>query len=104
MSNHMLIDSYGFCGVYKDPCANQNNSQECFKDLVNSYKYYLAFENGLCRDYVSEKYWQFYDSDKLFTMNVLPVVRGAQEEYCKYSINILFKIYFILFEICSVSG
>jgi len=90
MSNHMLIDSYGFCGVYKDPCANQNNSQECFKDLVNSYKYYLAFENGLCRDYVSEKYWQFYDSDKLFTMNVL--------------LNILFKIYFILFERCSVSG
>ena len=31
--------------------------EECTKKL-KPYKFYLAFENTYCRDYITEKYWQ----------------------------------------------
>ncbi len=39
-------------------------------DIQRVYKFYLSFENSLCRDYVTEKF---------FTRagNILPVVRGG---------------------------
>ncbi len=33
-----------------------------------SYKFYLSFENSVCSDYVSEKFW------KILNLDVVPVV------------------------------
>lgn len=32
---------------------------------------------------MSEKFWQFFDSDRIFRVNTVPVVRGGQEDYFK---------------------
>ena len=51
--------------------------------LLDKYKFYLSFENCLCNDYVTEKFWKLYESDKIFKMNLVSVVRGAKEEQYK---------------------
>lgn len=92
LSNYIKVDSFGRCGDRVDPCANAQDFNKCFTNFMNRYKFYLAFENSLCKDYVSEKYWQFFDSDKLFRINLIPVVRGAQSSYYK-RLSILGKSY-----------
>lgn len=84
MQKYIDIDVYGKCGDKIDPCigiTKKEAKEECFNEVLNSYKFYLSFENCLCTDYVTEKYWQFYDSNKIFNINTLPIVRGAQESY-----------------------
>ena len=47
------VDIYGKCGTEK------------FEDeyVLNQYKFYLALENSLCTDYVTEKFFQRYNHD-----------------------------------------
>ena len=82
----MDIDIYGRCGKYlptkPDPCP-KGSSDECFSKVLNSYKFYLSFENSLCDDYISEKFWKLYSSDKIYKVNIIPVTRGATEEQFK---------------------
>ena len=50
LKRHISIDIYGKCGM---PCP----SKQCFRMLARSgkYKFYLSFENSLCKSYVTEK-------------------------------------------------
>lgn len=84
MQKYIDIDIYGKCedyfsNTYTDPCGSKKNIK-CFNKLMNEYKFYLAFENSLCHDYISEKFWKIYDSDKIFQINIVPVVRGASKQ------------------------
>ncbi|XP_060068164.1 alpha-(1,3)-fucosyltransferase C-like [Ylistrum balloti] len=47
--------------------------KDCNALLSEKYNFYLAFENDLCRDYVTEKCYNIYSSEA----DVIPVVRGA---------------------------
>uniref|UniRef100_A0A0N5BDG4 Fucosyltransferase n=1 Tax=Strongyloides papillosus TaxID=174720 RepID=A0A0N5BDG4_STREA len=61
LSKYIKIDIYGKCSndsVKKVSCPS--NDKECEKDLINSYYFYIAIENALCNDYVTEKYWSRY--------------------------------------------
>ena len=49
---------------------------------LKSYTFYLAFENSLCKDYITEKLWKVLEDDNSYT---IPVVLGglSVDEYRK---------------------
>ncbi|XP_075227883.1 glycoprotein 3-alpha-L-fucosyltransferase A-like [Lycorma delicatula] len=76
LAKHIQVDIYGACGKLKCP---RSIADKCFEMLTTKYKFYLAFENSNCKDYITEK---------LFVNglghNVLPIVMGAPpEDYYK---------------------
>jgi len=71
LSNFIDVDIYGSCGTKRCP----RSSEECTKMLDTDYKFYLAFENSNCKDYITEK---FYVNG--LEHNVLPIVMGARKE------------------------
>ncbi|CEF71649.1 Alpha-(1,3)-fucosyltransferase C [Strongyloides ratti] len=61
LSKYINIDIFGKCSndiKKKNSCPSKNI--ECEKNLINSYYFYIALENALCNDYVTEKYWSRY--------------------------------------------
>jgi len=83
---YVQVDIYGTCEnkfefSKLDPCKGSFNNELCTKDLYNSYKFYLAFENGQCNEYITEKFWKLYNPNHLFDVHVIPIVRGAKEEH-----------------------
>lgn len=65
------VDLFGKCGKPL-PCDYNVRSSKCLKSLAKKYKFYLAFENSNCRDYITEKFF-----DNAFNSDTLPVVLGA---------------------------
>ena len=80
------IDIYGSCGGNfgehgkKSPCDDlkPEDRNECNHKHFNEYKFYLAFENSMCEEYITEKYWKLYHGDLIFNANLIPIVRGAR--------------------------
>jgi len=70
LSKYISVDIYGSCGNLSCP-----RTERCFKLLDTEYKFYLAFENSNCKDYITEKF--FVNG---LGHNVLPIVMGASEE------------------------
>ncbi|XP_012276310.1 glycoprotein 3-alpha-L-fucosyltransferase A isoform X2 [Orussus abietinus] len=69
LSKYIQVDIYGACGSLRCP---RSQSQACFDMLDADYKFYLAFENSNCKDYITEKF--FVNG---LGHNVLPIVMGA---------------------------
>ncbi|PZC76884.1 hypothetical protein B5X24_HaOG204023 [Helicoverpa armigera] len=69
LSKYIQVDIYGACGAHHCPRTDPN----CLEMLDKDYKFYLAFENSNCRDYVTEKF--FVNG---LQHNVLPIVMGAR--------------------------
>lgn len=74
MQKYMKIDVIGRCTNNRLVC---DKGKYCDQYIVRTYKFYLAFENSLCTDYITEKAFRWYDSD------IVIVVRGARF-YDKY--------------------
>ena len=70
LQKHVHIDTYGRCGNLS--CLPRL-SEHC-KNLMNSYKFYLSFENAECDEYITEKMW-----DTALQHGVVPVVYGAHK-------------------------
>lgn len=71
LSQFIDVDIYGSCGTKRCPRTNS----DCHKKLNTEYKFYLAFENSNCKDYITEK---FYVNG--LKNDILPVVMGARKE------------------------
>ena len=66
LAEHVPIDIFGLCSSVK----RRNNS---FDGMMKKYKFYLAFENSFCRDYITEKLFKVLTSYESY---VIPVVLG----------------------------
>ncbi|XP_042872436.1 alpha-(1,3)-fucosyltransferase C-like [Penaeus japonicus] len=65
LQDYMKIDVFGKCGPFT---CRQNAI--CMQMLEKRYKFYLSFENSLCRDYATEKFF------KILKLDIVPIVYG----------------------------
>ena len=54
LARYIGVDIYGACGSLK---CSRMKEVSCFKILERKYKFYLAFENSNCKDYITEKFF-----------------------------------------------
>ena len=54
LQKYIPVDIYGACGSKYCP---RSNAHKCFDMLDRDYKFYLAFENSNCKDYITEKFF-----------------------------------------------
>ncbi|XP_063433073.1 glycoprotein 3-alpha-L-fucosyltransferase A-like isoform X2 [Mytilus trossulus] len=65
LKKYIPVDIYGNCGKNKTFCKRKS-SIECHSSLSNDYKFYLGFENSICKDYITEKVFNnFQDHNKM---------------------------------------
>ncbi|KAH3856939.1 hypothetical protein DPMN_099534 [Dreissena polymorpha] len=74
MQKFTKVDIFGACSGKKPPHAEEKNRVDM------QYKFYLAFENSLCTDYITEKVYKWYPQD------IIVVVRG-KAKYSKFLPN-----------------
>jgi len=65
LNSFVNVTTYGACGL-KCPVG-----LNCNEMIGKKYKFYLAFENSMCRDYITEKFFNMLRYD------IIPVVYGA---------------------------
>ena len=79
LQKYIGVDIYGECGDHK--CGHtrsmgtkyRSDDDQCF-DMVNrKYRFYLSFENALCRDYVTEKAFN------ALKLNTIPIMFGGAD-------------------------
>ena len=65
MQEYINVDIYGQCGNLT--C----HQEDCFEKLSKEYKFYVAFENAICPDYVTEKFF------RTMKLPLIPIVMGG---------------------------
>ncbi|KAI6201033.1 Glycoprotein 3-alpha-L-fucosyltransferase A [Aphelenchoides besseyi] len=68
LQRHIQVNIFG-------RCANGRISRKQQLQLMASYRFYLAFENNNCEEYVTEKFFE------ALRFGIVPVVYGARKEY-----------------------
>jgi len=76
LNKYFPIDQYGECS-YLNNKTNRMSSED-FEKTLFKYKFYLAFENANCQDYITEK--AFYNA---LAHGSIPIVLGSNEENYK---------------------
>lgn len=75
LGKYVRVDVYGQCG------RSCPSGEDCRKTISNRYWFFLSFENSICRDYISEKF--FYT----LKYNIVPVVYGGGNYNYFVSVN-----------------
>ena len=70
LQKYIPVDIFGTC-THVIPCADRNG--DCESKLHKNYRFYLSFENSLCADYITEKFWLRLGS----AANVIPIAMGG---------------------------
>ena len=75
LRKYIDVDVYGKCGDFQ--CKRTKyyvSSPECYDMIESKYKFYLSFENSICTDYVTEKFFRIAQLD-----SIVPVVYGGAD-------------------------
>ena len=76
LKKYIDVDVYGGCGDLR--CERNEATLEsftkCYQMIESKYKFYLSFENSICTDYVTEKFFRIAQLD-----SVVPVVYGGAD-------------------------
>ena len=83
LKKYVNVDIYGKCGT---PCPNTG---DCREHVTNKHKFFFAFENCICRDYITEKFF------KILRYNVVPVVMGGGD-YSRFVSLLIFMFYILI--------
>ena len=70
LSKYIDVDIFGSC-TGNIPC--QMGDWSCEQKLHNQYRFYLSWENSLCKDYMTEKFWKPLHGDRYH----IPVALGG---------------------------
>ena len=74
LAKYIQVDVFGGCGNFSCRRLAQSISDpECYVQLASKYKFYLSFENSICKDYVTEKFFSVLQHD------LLPIVMGGAD-------------------------
>ena len=68
MQKYMHVDLFGRCGKKCPDKFKDGRMGDCKLIIGTEYKFYLAFENSICKDYVTEKFFG------ILKYNIIPVV------------------------------
>lgn len=68
---YVNLTVYGKCRHYFNNQRSCKHTSEACKKEISKYKFFLAFENDFCEDYVTEKYWE------RIVQESVPIVMGA---------------------------
>ncbi len=91
MQKYEQIDVYGKCG--KKVCSDKYQhakTSNCRGKISNEYKFFLAFENSHCKDYITEKFFS------TLKFNIIPVVFGIGNY--SYYVNLKSIHFFFVFD------
>lgn len=68
LQKYIDVEMFGLC--YDNVCGKASRwvDPKCNNDL-KTYKFFLAFENAHCRDYITEKYWDALARDQIPIVN-----------------------------------
>lgn len=78
LAKHIQVDIYGTCGNFSCPKRSGN----CYGSLKNEYKFYLAFENSNCKDYITEKLFS-----NALGHNIVPIVVSLMDIFVENVID-----------------
>lgn len=73
LKKYIPVDIFGRCVKSNKNVCSKINRTDCHIKLSNTYKFYLGFENSLCKDYVTEKVYDNFLEDN----SMVYVARGA---------------------------
>ena len=81
LGKYINVDIFGDC-TKNSPCPGKA-SVSCEAKLHAGYKFYLAFENSMCKEYMTEKFWRSLYS----TGGYVPVVVGglSVDDYTRHA-------------------
>jgi len=86
LAKYIDVDIYGACGSL---VCNATGSESCHNLLAKNYRFFLAFENSNCKDYITEKLYhaalQYVHCLLILCFCVLTLLYRHHEEYpaCK---------------------
>ena len=59
LKGYINITQYGRCnGENESEVCGRKKFYECFKELAKTHMFYIAFENSICDDYATEKFFR----------------------------------------------